>query len=777
MAACRAWRFLLVTAVLFLTAAVCHAGPAGTGSATAEQTPSAAAEQKVSQLIPIPIPGPSVGQKLSVTTARDWLGRTISFSQYRGRPLALWFENAATCGYCVLEAQSYGALSKQLEAIGVNVAGVNVHEGQRDVLEYLKRARWEGTVLVEPPDLDPDGYPTDMVLSPDGTVVQQLSGVTPEETFVAAAAQLSGAGKMARYHIPGGLKLADNMTGERESLYIVGSEAEKQQLEKRMEEIRQEGVSRGYAFQVPRVKLAGEVTEQDLGRYPLSVVGTPASNPFFARLEGRSPVRFLEDGVEIGGKAYRGKGIGWGVCFPNPWNPSKYLLVGGGWSDADYYVTDRDSYRGSGGMAVWYDRPVVKGFFDKSDPTQWRYSPRLVAARTAWQEPLVKSTPADGTPDIVWPAGAGGPAPAPARVAWSAARAAGAGMFPAVALTGSAAWVASARGGAVYVQRLGERAAQRVSGAGDAYGPALAADRAGRAWVAWTEQRDGFYRILVAHSTRRGWSAPELGSPSDLTDDDHAAVIVTSQGDVCVSWYRWRANSRSVFLRVRHADGTWEPAEPVSDGMFTWWPSLAQDRSGLIWASWTQHYPNGIFVGFRDPKKGWQASLLAQDRQHPQLIAGRAPAVVWEEGVDGSNLWEPRGTAQRRIAFSRLEGGKWRDPVSITPADWDARNPSLAQDASGRLFVAFEAREQPTASWQVYVIREQPSGWGQPVRLSQGPVDSRSPAITTGDGKVLVAWHRGNGTDWEIETALGEISSADPGGEADTCAGGICQGH
>jgi len=782
MTACRARGLSPVAAVLCLAAMSCLAGGASAEGTAAGAAPQPAAGQSAAKLIQTPASGPLAGHPLPATMGRDWLGRTVSFSQYRGRPLALWCFNAATCGYCVLEAQAFGSLAQQLAAIGVPVAGVNTREGQRDILEYLKRARWEGTVLVEPAALNPGGYPVDAVVSPTGLVVQQLQGVTPEETFAAAVAQLPGGGAAARYHIPGGLKLSDTMIRERDSLIIVGSEEWKRGLEDGIEQTRKNYLSQGLVSPLPHVRLAQDVTEQELTQSTVSVMGTPDTNPFFTRLAGRAPVRFLADGIEIGGVAYRGRGISWGVCFPNPWNPSKYLCAGHAeWTDADYYVRDAQSDRAGGGVA-WYDNPVVKGVFDKTDPVHWRYSAQLTVTRTPHPEPLVKSCPAEGTPDLVWPSLASAPVSTPVRVAWSPPQRVGRGVFPALATAGSATWVAHAQKGAVYVARLGEGQAQRVSGRGDAYGPALVTDRAGQVWVAWAELQDSFYRIFLAHNSSHGWSGPELVSPRDVTDDAHAAVTITSHGDVCVAWYRWRANSRCSFLRIRHADGAWDPVEPISDGMFEWYPSLAEDHSGLLWACWTQHYPDGVFVAFRDLTKGWQSYLLAKEQWHPQLVASSVPALVWEEGPRGTSLvdWEstPEGSdGKRRIAFSRLEGGKWRERIGITPPELDARNPVLAQDASGRLFVAFEAREQPTGSWQVYVVRQQGEGWGQPVRVSQGPADSRAPAIAAGDGKVVVAWHRGMGTDWQIETAVGEVSPADPAGKPDACIGGICPGR
>jgi hypothetical protein len=38
-------------------------------------------------------------------------------------------------------------------------------------------------------------------------------------------------------------------------------------------------------------------------------------------------VAFLDDGVRVGGKEYRGPGVGLVMVYPNPLNPERYVLV------------------------------------------------------------------------------------------------------------------------------------------------------------------------------------------------------------------------------------------------------------------------------------------------------------------------------------------------------------------------------------------------------------------------------------------------------------------
>ncbi|MBA4062930.1 MAG: hypothetical protein C0501_04325 [Isosphaera sp.] len=113
-------------------------------------------------------------------------------------------------------------------------------------------------------------------------------------------------------------------------------------------------------------KAAADVSTADLKDRHLVLFGTPAENALVAKVADRLPVKFLADGVEVGGKAYRGEGVGLAMVYPNPLNPDRYVLLlpegyaGGSPLDLpDYVVGKRVEAGGRVSQQV-----LAKGSFD-----------------------------------------------------------------------------------------------------------------------------------------------------------------------------------------------------------------------------------------------------------------------------------------------------------------------------------------------------------------------------------------------------------------------------
>lgn len=70
-----------------------------------------------------------------------------------------------------------------------------------------------------------------------------------------------------------------------------------------------------------------DVSEKDLAEKNLILVGTPKQNRLLAKIADKLPVTFLDDGVKIAGKEYRGARIGLTMVYPNPLNPERYVLL------------------------------------------------------------------------------------------------------------------------------------------------------------------------------------------------------------------------------------------------------------------------------------------------------------------------------------------------------------------------------------------------------------------------------------------------------------------
>jgi pimeloyl-ACP methyl ester carboxylesterase len=70
-----------------------------------------------------------------------------------------------------------------------------------------------------------------------------------------------------------------------------------------------------------------KVSERDVAEKNLVLFGTPKDNDLVRRIADRLPVKFLDDGVEVAGRAYRGNDVGLVLVYPNPLNPERYVLL------------------------------------------------------------------------------------------------------------------------------------------------------------------------------------------------------------------------------------------------------------------------------------------------------------------------------------------------------------------------------------------------------------------------------------------------------------------
>jgi hypothetical protein len=109
-----------------------------------------------------------------------------------------------------------------------------------------------------------------------------------------------------------------------------------------------------------------EVNDLDLAEKNLILVGNPKQNHLLARMADKLPVTFLEDGVKIGGKEYRGGDIGLTMVYPNPLNPNRYVLLvpedywHGKPLDFPDYVVMQGPKDAKGGARI-----LGKGYFDE----------------------------------------------------------------------------------------------------------------------------------------------------------------------------------------------------------------------------------------------------------------------------------------------------------------------------------------------------------------------------------------------------------------------------
>jgi len=104
----------------------------------------------------------------------------------------------------------------------------------------------------------------------------------------------------------------------------------------------------------PFVKDAKDVTDADMAKYHVVLFGDPGSNRVMARLLAKLPVKWTKDTVSLGSQTFPANESFPALIYPNPANPSKYVVLNTGLT-----IVDRE-YNGDYGLPQWGDYAIVK---------------------------------------------------------------------------------------------------------------------------------------------------------------------------------------------------------------------------------------------------------------------------------------------------------------------------------------------------------------------------------------------------------------------------------
>jgi hypothetical protein len=136
-------------------------------------------------------------------------------------------------------------------------------------------------------------------------------------------------------------------------------------------------------WQHARLRLVkdAELTEADMARYNLLLIGGPEANLVTRKLIDQLPLKIDGPTVTIDGHAFQAPSAAVGMIYPNPLNSQRYVMVGAATSAAAmYYNTGAndsvDFFIADGHIGDWRNGIpdervlIASGFFDSN----WRYS-------------------------------------------------------------------------------------------------------------------------------------------------------------------------------------------------------------------------------------------------------------------------------------------------------------------------------------------------------------------------------------------------------------------
>jgi hypothetical protein len=197
------------------------------------------------------------------------------------------------------------------------------------------------------------------------------------------------------------------------------------------------------------------------------------------------------------------------------------------------------------------------------------------------------------------------------------------------------------------------------------------------------------------------WSTPANLSEAGQSASDHQ-IAIDGSGNVVAVWLRFDADSNNI------AQSSWS-----DDGGASWTAPVNLSEPGE-WASDVRVAVDGSGVGH----------------------------AVWSRS-DGSNT---------RVQYSRsVDGGvNWSDPVNLSTAGENSRNPEFTLDGSGSLIAVWRGDNGDYDIIQSSRSTNSGASWSTPVDLSLTGQDADSPRVSAdGSGNAVAVWRRSDG-DYDI---------------------------
>jgi hypothetical protein len=314
--------------------------------------------------------------------------------------------------------------------------------------------------------------------------------------------------------------------------------------------------------------------------------------------------------------------------------------------------------------------------------------------------------------------------------------------------------------------------------AAGALAPSLAVSPEGIVWLSWLESRtSGGHALRAARLDSAGWRPPITIAQGDsfFVNGFDPPSLVAHGGGRLVVHYGWKGAEPGAH-EVRLTQSL--------DGGATWSPPQVPHRDGTP----TEHgFVSLVAVG-EDTRAVWLDGRKAvRESEGRQVVAPEGEyettlrtAVLGAAGTLGDE-WEldarvcdccPTAAAMtasgpliayrgrsageiRDILVTRLEGGRWSQPVALHADGWKiagcpVNGPSLAA-AGKRVAAAWFTQANEKARVQVVFSNDGGAHFGSPVRVDGGQPLGRVQVKLLPGGDALVAWLEGKGSDVRID--------------------------
>ncbi len=178
---------------------------------------------------------------------------------------------------------------------------------------------------------------------------------------------------------------------------------------------------------------------------------------------------------------------------------------------------------------------------------------------------------------------------------------------------------------------------------GDFYRTSVAIDGRGRAWVFWAANNKSNFDIF-ARVIENGKAGRRVQISKEPGADVEAVATTDSKGVVWVAWQGWRAGRAGIFAAVQKGE-SFTSAMPVSNSSANEWnPAIAADKQGRVTVAWDSYRAGNYDVYMRTASapNSWDGeravAATARYEAYPSL-AYDAAGRLWVAYEEGGPKW------------------------------------------------------------------------------------------------------------------------------------------
>jgi hypothetical protein len=215
---------------------------------------------------------------------------------------------------------------------------------------------------------------------------------------------------------------------------------------------------------------------------------------------------------------------------------------------------------------------------------------------------------------------------------------------------------------------------------GDLYRPAIAIDGTGRPWVFWS-QNDGGNFDVYARAIENGQPGRTVRLSTEAGSDVDAVAATDSKGRVWLAWQGWRNGKAQIFCATQNGNAFTPAAAITTSTGNEWNPAIAADANGHVTVAWDS-YRNGnydIFMRTATNANAWGKEMpvaaSARYEAYPS-IAYDAQGRLWVAYEEGAEAWGKNFGAYETSGVALYQGRA----VRIRGFELDGRAVELTAD-------------------------------------------------------------------------------------------------